>query len=226
MKKGLKIVGGVLAGLVVLLLLVAGTIHAVLNTGLLNRLVDRFAADYVQGDITFSRVRGSVFRSFPYFNIAIDDFALTYPHERYAAWDTVYTENARRFSLLKAGYGKEEPVDTLASFRRLDLSLNYMDVLKGWYNIPRAELAHARIFAHYYDSTAANWDILPLGSDTPEDTTSSGIPPLKLHRVALTDRSMVVFTQPVDTLMASMRMVARCRKTICWNCRMKPMTSG
>lgn len=206
MKKGLKIVGGILGGILVLLLLVAGAVHAVLNTGLLNRLVDKFAAEYVQGDITFSKVKGSVFRSFPFLNIAIDDFALTYPHERYAAWDTVYTERVRRFSLLKAGYGTDGEVDTLASFRRLEVSLNYMDVLKGRYNIPKAELSHPRIFAHYYDSTAANWDILPLGSDDPDDTTSSGIPPLKLHRIALTDRPVVVFTQPIDTLMASLRM--------------------
>ena len=209
MKKVFKIAGGIVLGLVFLVFLVFGTVHVVLNNGgVLKGLVDKFGAEYIDGDIAFSNVKGSVLRSFPFFNIEIDDFALTYPHERYASWDSVYVERSRRRSMLKAGYGREEPVDTLASFRRLEVSLNYMSLIRGGsIDIPRAELSHPRIFAHYYDSTAASWDILPIGTNKdPDDTTSSPLPRIKVRHVALTEKPYVVFTNPVDTLLASVRM--------------------
>ena len=199
MKKLVRNILIAIAGLLVLLLV---AVQLVLSPRTLSRIVNRAVPEYLdEGRVDFSDIRASVLRSFPHLNLRIQDFSLTYPHSRYEAW---YPEaDGRRFSLNRAGWQREaseEPVDTLASFRELELSLNYMALIRGRYHIRKAELAHPRIFAHYYDSTAANWDILPLGGEKDTTKESKPLPPIELHRVALTGRPFIVFTNPVDTL--------------------------
>jgi len=193
-----KTVRNLLLGIIGVLLLILVALQVVLRPKVLTLIVNRLAAEYVDGDVAFSRIKASVIKSFPYLNVTADDFALTYPHDKFARYDSLYTEKGR-FSLLNAG--REATTDTLASFRRLEVSLNYMDLLKGSYDIRNASLSHPRIFAHYYDSTAANWDILPLGGD--KDTTEAApLPPVTVHQVRLSDRPFIVFTDPADTLHA------------------------
>ena len=195
--KARKIIRNVLltvAGLVLALLV---ALQILLRPSVLTGIVNQLAAEYVQGDVSFRQVKAHVIKSFPYLHLEASDFAITYPHERYAAYDSLYPDRGRRFSLLKAGLGREEPVDTLAAFRELDLELNYVDLLRknGWY-IHRLELQRPRIFAHYYDSTTANWDILPIG----RKNSSKGIPPIRINSIRLSDRPLIVFTNPQDTL--------------------------
>ena len=200
-RKTIKIAGLSVLGLLVLLL---AAVQIFLNEKVLTRLVNKIAAEYVEGDVAFSKVRASVLRSFPQLDIRIDSCSITYPHERFAAYD-VPQEGARRFSLINAGRGEE--VDTLASFRELEFALNYVSFIKGGQiNIRKLSLDKPRIFAHYYDSTAANWNILPIGSSDDSDTTSSPLPDILLHKIKLTSRPFVVFTDPVDTIHAMITM--------------------
>ena len=186
------------AGLLVLLLV---ALQVVLRPKVLTGIVNSLAAEYVDGDVSFRQVRAHVIRSFPHLEVDAEDFSLTYPHERYAAFDSLYPEAARRFSLLKAGLGREAPVDTLAAFRQLRVRLNYLSLLhRGELNIHSVELVHPRIFAHAYDAGHANWDILPLNA---EEDTSAGkkpLPPIQLRHIRLQDRPLIVYTQPEDTL--------------------------
>ena len=186
---------------VVLVLLVA--LQILLRPSVLTGIVNDVAKDFVEGEVSFREVRAHVIKSFPYLNIDARDFSITYPHQRYARYDTLYPAQAsRRFNLTRMGCGKEEPVDTLASFRRLSLSVNYMALLGNrTVHVRKLELLRPRIFAHYFDSTAANWDILPLGNK--EDTTakdSKPLPDIILDKILLTDRPILVFTNPKDTL--------------------------
>lgn len=197
-----KLVRNILIAVVALLVLLLVAVQLVLNPRTLRRIVDRVAPEYLdEGQLGFSDIRASVLRSFPHLNLRIQEFSLTYPHARYAAW---YPEaDGRRFNLNRAGWQRDSsdaPVDTLASFRELELSLNYMALIRGEYHIRKAELSRPRIFAHYYDSTAANWDILPLGGEKDTTRESKPLPPIQLHRVALTGRPFIVFTDPADTL--------------------------
>lgn len=185
-------------GLVILLLV---TLQILLRPKVLTRVVNRLAAEYVDGDLVFENVRASVIKDFPFLNITLENGALTYPHDRYAQYDSTLVEKGR-FPLLQAGRGPEK--DTLASFRRLSASVNYVNLLKKTsYDIRRVELERPRIFAHYYDSTAANWDILPLGTSS---DTASQAPPLRIHRLHLTDRPFVVFTDQQDTVLGLVTM--------------------
>ena len=201
MKKGWKIIRNALIALAAVVLTVLVTLQIVLRPQVLTRLVNRIAADYVEGDVDFGNIRAHVIKSFPYINVEATDFSITYPHGRYAQYDTLYPDNGRRFSLMRAGRGTEK--DTLAALKELSVSVDYMAFLKGKeIHVHKAELTHPRIFAHYYDSTAANWDILPIGSDKDTTKEKKPLPRIVVNRVALTERPLVVFTDPLDTLHA------------------------
>ncbi len=200
-----KLIRNVFIGLAALVLVLLVTLQILLRPSVLTGIVNNVAAGLVEGDVAFQEVRAHVIKSFPYLNIDAKEFFITYPHERYARFDSVYTQVGRRFNLLRMGNGREVPVDTLACAKELSLSLNYIALAKGTYHIHKAELSRPRIFAHYFDSTAANWDILPLNSE-PKDTTSKPLPPIQIDRIGLSDRPVVVFTDPVDTLHALLSM--------------------
>ena len=200
-----KVIRNVLLGLAGLLLVLLVALQILLRPAVLTGIVNNVAAQFVEGDVAFREVRAHVIKSFPYLNIDAKDFAVTYPHERYARYDSVYTQVGRRRNLLKMGYGADG-TDTLASAREISLSLNYVALLKGSYHIHKAQLTRPRIFAHYYDSTAANWDILPLGTSETKDTAKAELPSVRIDRLGLSDRPMVVFTNPVDTLHAMFSM--------------------
>ena len=138
----------VIVGLVIVILV---ALQILLRPQVLTGLVNDFAADYVEGQVNFREVRAHVIKSFPYLNIDAHDFSITYPHERYARYDTLYpSETRRRFNLLRAGQGKEG-VDTLMAFRRLSVSVNYMSLLgKNVIHVHKLEVERPRIFAHYY----------------------------------------------------------------------------
>ncbi len=207
MKKTPKIIRNVVLAALGLLLVILVALQILLRPAVLTGIVNKLAAQYVQGTVSFQEVKAHVIKSFPYVNVEASDFSITYPHQRYAQYDSIYPDKARRFSLMRAGQGRtDEKVDTLVSFKKLGVSLNYMAFLgQGDLHIRLLELEHPRIFAHYYDSTAANWDILPLGSseekaEEVEDTISGGLPRIKLQEIKLTDRPFIVYTNPKDTL--------------------------
>lgn len=205
---------GTVVGLVLLVLV---TLQVVLRPKVLTRIVNRVAAEYVEGELNFSEVKAHVIKSFPYLHLEARDFSITYPHSRYARYDSLFTESSRRFSLMRSGNQRiqrewvKDGQDTLMSFRHLDVELNYMALIGGTYHVHSLTLTRPRIFAHYYDSTAANWDILPIGKGkdpskdaTPgeeKDTTAKQLPSIKLREIHLTDRPFIVFTNPADTLL-------------------------
>ena len=59
-----------IAGIWVVLLLV---LQIVLSPSVLTRIVNRFATEYVDADVSFEKVRLSMFRHFPNAGIIIDD---------------------------------------------------------------------------------------------------------------------------------------------------------
>ena len=221
-KKGWKIVRGILIGIVALILVLVIAFQILLRPSVLTNLVNKYAPQFVEGNVEFSEIRATIVRSFPYAGIEAKDLAITYPHERYARFDSVYTTR-HRFSLMKAGNARDTSgIDTLLSVKRLYASLNYMSLLKNQINIHSLEMERPRVFAHYFDSTAANWDIFPTGESAPKDTTaSSETADIEIHRVSLSDRPFIVFTNPVDTLhimarLKSIRLDGRVRTTDLW----------
>ena len=199
-KKGWKILRNVIIGILAFILVLLVALQILLRPSVLTGLVNKYAPQFVEGNIEFSSIRTRLIKSFPYASVEAENLNITYPHERYARFDSIYPPSGSRFSLMTAGNQKGVPdgIDTLASIRRAYVALNYVNLAKGQIDIRSVELERPRIFAHYYDSTAANWDIFPSGGD--KDTTSSGTADIKLHKVNLSGKPFVVFTNPQDTV--------------------------
>lgn len=167
-----------------------------LNSKVLTRVVNDVAKEYVDGDVTFTGIKASMFKSFPNLNVTIDNFSITYPHDRFAAFDSLDVPGGY---LLKSGRG--EGADTLAHFREFSVSVNYLAAATGRLRIRHAILDHPRIFAHQYDSTTANWNMFGDGSVKEDgDTIASTLPPVSVGKVSLGGRPFIVYTNPSDTI--------------------------
>lgn len=179
------------AGIWVALLL---AVQMLLSTSTVNRLIDRYAPEYIDGKLEFSKVKINMFRHFPNVGIIIEDGSLTYPADRF--------EDLRKLSpqgrLLYSGCGEE--ADTLASFRRFSAGINVAALLSGKVSISHIVMVRPRIFAHSFDSTNANWNMFRLPED--EDTTSTSLPPISIGRIRLSDHPHIVYTDSEDTLFA------------------------
>lgn len=171
-------------------------LQVVLNSQVLTRIVNDVAKEYVDGDVRFSGIRASMFRSFPNLNVTIDNFSITYPHDRFAAFDSLDVPGSHL-----SGSGRSEAADTLAHFRKLSVSINYLAAATGRIRIRHAMLDHPRIFAHQYGPTSANWNLFGDGS-VKEDggTTSSSLPPISVGKVSLGGQPFIVYTNPSDTI--------------------------
>ena len=193
--------------LVALFLLLFASLQLILNSTVLTRIANRFAEEYVDGSVSFSGIKASMFRSFPNLNVTIDDFTLTYPHERFASYDSLIPPGD---SLHYKGWERlvspsdhfdelRGRTDTLAHFDRMSVSVNYMEAIRKRIRIPHAILEHPRIFLHSYDSLKANWNVLRLTPDK-EDTSTFKLPPLSVGKISLEKDPYAVFTSLGDTL--------------------------
>ncbi|MCR5464799.1 MAG: hypothetical protein K6F06_09745 [Bacteroidales bacterium] len=167
----LKIILWSLLGLWVIAFIV---IQIALSESFLTKTANRYAAEYVDGEVNFSSVRASVFKSFPNLNLTVDGFSVV---------------------------GKDPP-DTLATFDKMSLSVNYLEALRGRIRIKHAILDHPRVFLHKYDSTRASWDIIkfPSGED---DTSSFILPPISIGKVSLENSPYIEYKSVPDTLSAA-----------------------
>jgi hypothetical protein len=206
--RGLKAVLWSLLGLWALLILI---LQIALNSTFLTKVVNHFAERYIDGEVTFSGIKASMFKSFPNLNVSLDDFTLTYPHERFASYDSLIPPGD---SLHYKGWGPaagsgngiqpgQVQMDTLASFRRMSLSVNYMEALKKKLRIPHAILEHPRIFIHRYDSLQANWNVVRVARTADKDTSSFVLPPLSVGKISLEDAPFTVYTSLPDSLAGS-----------------------
>ena len=194
--RGLKIFLGAFLGIWALLL---ATMQIVLSTSLLTRMANRYAAELIDGDVSFGSISASVFRSFPNLNVSIEDFTLTYPHDRFASYDSTGIAHHLRDA------GRGGTMDTLASFRKLSVALNYVAAARGVFSIPDGSVDGVRVFAHQYDSTTVNWDIFKI-STSEDETEPSGMPHVIFRNLAITGNPYVAYTSPKDTVFASITM--------------------
>lgn len=180
-----------IAGIWLALLMI---LQVALSPAVLSKVVDKLAPQYIDGDLSFSKIRISMFRYFPNVGIALEDGALTYPADRF---DSLELKGAQG-RLLYQGCG--ETADTLASFKHFSAGINVPALIAGKISIPHVALVKPRIFAHSYDSLNANWNIFRFESE--EDTTSTTLPPVSVGRIRLSNHPHIVYTDCEDTLFA------------------------
>ena len=84
LKRCVKILAWI-AGIWLGLLLI---MQIVLSPSILNSIIDRYASDFIDGDLEFKRVKVEMFRHFPNAGISIEEGALTYPADAMIHWKT------------------------------------------------------------------------------------------------------------------------------------------
>ena len=200
-KRILTIIGKVVLGLLGTWIALLVILEIALSPAVTSKVIRKVAAEYVDGNLDFSKARVSLFKRFPSLYVDIEDFSLTYPADRF---DEQEKTGAQGW-LLRHGCG--EASDTLASFRSFKASVRVMPLLTGTIKIPYLNLDKPRIFAHYYDEEHANWNMFRLEED-PADTleSESSIPPLSLGKISLSSRPHIVYTDSKDTLFALVRL--------------------
>lgn len=165
-----------------------------LSPGILTKVVNKLAAEYVDGTLSFGKVRLTMFRHFPNVGISMEDCSLTYPAERF---DSLEMSGAQG-ELLRMGCG--QAVDTLASFKRFSAGINVAALIAGKISIPHIILSQPRIYAHSYNEDNTNWDILK----TENDSTKTPLPAVSVGRIRLVNHPHIVYTDSQDTLFAMM----------------------
>lgn len=196
--RGLKIAAAVVASLIAIFLV---AVQLILSSSFLKKMSDKYISEYVDADVYVGDIRASVVKSFPNLSIRLDDVRVTYPHERFADFDSIGVPGVLR------GAGRGNVSDTLASFRSMTLSINYLAAMFGRIRIHEASIDHPRIYAHSYIGGAANWDILKNIASDPEsveDTSVTVLPPISVARISMTGRPRVIYTDCADTVYAAL----------------------
>lgn len=184
-------------------------IEIVMSSNLTTRTVNKYAAEYIDGDICFGNVSFSVFQRFPGVTLTLEDFSITYPADRFDKLEKVSPQG----HLLYHGCG--ETADTLASFKRFFIKVRPGKLLFGKIHISEMELEKPRIFAHSYNENEANWNIFPTGeetestvADTLEENSSSTarLPRIDIGRIRLKEHPHIVYTDSKDTIFAMIDM--------------------
>ena len=197
MKKALRISGIVVAALLGLVLLVLAALPLLLNSKVVTNLVDKYAAEYIDGDLEYARIRIHLYRDLPRVGITLEDVALTYPHGKFAAYDTVPAPSP----LLDAGRGVLK--DTLAKFGRLSLSADAVRLIRDReIRVERLALERFAAFAHDYGE-AANWDIIRLPEQQDTAQTGFDLPWIHLKELRIDGSPRVVYTAQRDGVYAS-----------------------
>ena len=194
----LKIAGWIIGIWIALLIL----LQVALSPSILTKVMNRYAAEYIEADLKFGNAYVSVFERFPKVSLTLEDFSLTYPSDRFAMKEKLGAQG----HLMRAGRG--ESADTLAAFRKFTISLSTPALLSGTIRLPYIALDKPRIFAHAYADGSANWNI--FGATENADTIgttdinkdSSSLPRISLGTIRFTNHPHIVYTDSRDTVFA------------------------
>ena len=186
---------GILLSLLVIL-------EIVLSTKVPTRIVNKIAAEYVDGEIHFGKISASMFRRFPATTLTLEDFHITYPADRFDEIEKVGVQGHLMHQ------GCSDVADTLASFKRFSVGVNLPAFLSGTISVPYMRLDQPRIFAHSYSDGSANWDMFITGPAEEEEDTSEtgGLPKIVIGRVMMTGKPHIVYTDSRDTIFAMINM--------------------
>ena len=194
MKRTLLKIAAWVAGIWLAIMII---VQIVLSSSILTGLLNKYADEFIDGDITFGKAQVSLFRRFPKVTMTLEDFSITYPSERYDSLERVGAQGHMLF------HGCGEAADTLASFKEFSASIRLIPLIKGEFHIPHVSLVKPRIFAHSYDQENANWNIFKVGGEEEEaDTTSSAMPVISLGHISFSEHPHIVYTDSRDTVFA------------------------
>ena len=135
------------------------SLQVTLSEKVLTKLVNKYAAEYIEGDLSFGSASVSMFKRFPRVFLTLEDFSVTYPSDRFEQAEKEGIQSRMIY------HGSSETADTLASFDRFSVSLDLAHLMGGTIRIPHMRLVRPRIFAHSYANGEANWDIFKISTE-------------------------------------------------------------
>ncbi len=178
-----------IAGIWLALLLL---LQITLSPAILGKIVDKFASEYIDGDLKFDRIGVDMFRHFPYVGVRMENVSLTYPADRFDRLEA----SGPQGQLMYHGCGTE--ADTLASFGHFSAGVDIASLLAKKIHISHVILTKPRIYAHSYDEGSANWNMFRFGES--DDSSSMRLPHIGIGRIRLTEHPHIVYTSGRDTL--------------------------
>ena len=81
-KRIFSIIGKTLLGLLGVWVAILVILEIVLSPAMTSKIISKVATEYINGDLSFSKARVSLFKRFPSLYVDIEDFNLTYPADR------------------------------------------------------------------------------------------------------------------------------------------------
>lgn len=185
----LVIILGVLAALV------AG-VQILLNSRVATRIVQKIAAENIEGDLDYDRLKITFLKTFPECRVTIDSLTLTYPHVRYSRFDGYGAQSP----LLEEGRGSVK--DTLAAFDNFSAAVNLKELMQGRLHLLDAHIHNMDAYLHFYDSTACNLDIFKFWGNSKKDTTEKKTPWLYIGPVDIAKSPHIVYTDQGNDVFA------------------------
>ena len=213
-KKILKTVVWVLIIWLILLVI----LQIALSPSVLTGMVEKYAGNYVDADLSFKKIGVSMFRAFPNVSLRMEDCAVTYSHEKF---DSLI---GRDMPVQFLGRGKVQesdsvpkmpsPADTLAVFDRFDLKINPIGLLFWKLDIPEISVSKPRVFAHTYRDGSSNWNIMTddgtemasVNDSTNISEGDSKLPRIAFGKIRLGERPTIVYSNARDTMSAFISM--------------------
>ena len=178
--KTVAIAGGSIAVLL-------ATLQIAVNSRIADNFIDRFVAENVDGNLSYSAMHVSLIKAFPDIRVTIDSMALTYPHNRFSAYDDFGMKSVLKFS----GCGEE--IDTLAALRRFDVSVNPWKLLGSTVKLDKLQIDGLHLYAHEYGSSLANWKMFRFGAEEKEDAEKP-LPDIYIGELSISDARNIVYT--------------------------------
>lgn len=186
-----------------ILMLVA--LQFVLSPSFLTGIAGRYAAEYIDGNVSFGSVDVSVFRSFPNLNVTFKDASITYSSEKFGKIEKAAGAGGG-FDRMLLSMGAGPGVDTLAYFSEFSASVNIVALAFKKIRIPSLQLSSPRIFAHDYSSGARNWDVFRSSDIQDSSGYSFALPSVSIEKIVLSDNPFIVYCNPADSIFASVRL--------------------
>lgn len=183
-------------------------VEITLSSTVLTDILNRVAAEYIDGSISFGKAEVSLFKRFPKATMTLEDFSITYPSERFDSLERAGVQGHMLY------HGCSDTADTLASFKEFSASIRLFPLIAGKIHIPHVSLVRPRIFAHSYNDGTANWDIFMTGGTTADNTDGMkgnaedeksddlSIPEITLGKISLTEHPHIIYTDCRDTIFA------------------------
>ncbi|MCH5245045.1 MAG: hypothetical protein J1E84_01175 [Muribaculaceae bacterium] len=183
-RKVLKIAGIGMLSLIALVLLILTIVVIYLKPERLTPLVEKYATEYIDGELTVDRVELTFWSTFPRFRVDVDNLHVISHSLRQLPEGVLNALPAERDSLLAVAH--------------FDGDINILRLLTGEIEVKNVNIVRPAVNLVIADSEHANYNIFPTSEEV--DTTSSGpLPEISLGSFVIEGEAPIRFYSHADS---------------------------